>query len=41
MAETQNAGSEAELEPEIEEQGGSQEPSQPKEKEDELSLIHI
>ena len=35
MAETQNAGSEAELEPEIEEQGGSQEPSQPKEKEDE------
>lgn len=35
MAETQNAGSEAELEPEIEEEGGSQEPSQPKEKEDE------
>ena len=35
MAETQNAGNEAELEPEIEEEGGSQEPSQPKEKEDE------
>ena len=35
MAETQDAGNEAELEPEIEEEGGSQEPSQPKEKEDE------
>ena len=35
MAETQNAGNESELEPEIEEEGGSQEPSQPKEKEDE------
>ena len=35
MAEAQNAGNEVELEPEIEEQGGSQEPSQPKEKEDE------
>ena len=35
MAETQDAGNEAELEPEIEEEGGSQEPSQPKDKEDE------
>jgi len=35
MAETQDAGNEAKLEPEIEEEGGSQEPSQPKEKEDE------
>ena len=35
MAETQDAGNEAELEPEIEEEGGSQEPLQPKEKEDE------
>ncbi len=35
MAETQDAGNKAELEPEIEEEGGSQEPSQPKEKEDE------
>ena len=34
MAETQNAGNESELEPEIEEEGGSQEPLQPKEKED-------